>query len=56
MNKRDMIERIRDLNPTATPEFLARFNDEDLAAYLRQLQELERDRRSRAERALAMSA
>lgn len=56
MNKRDLIDRIRDLNATATPEFLASFSEDDLVAYLKQLQELERDRRVRAERALAMSA
>lgn len=45
MNKRDIIDRIRRLNPTARPEFLASFAVDDLLAYLHQLQELERDRR-----------
>lgn len=40
-----MIDQIRRLNPTAQPEFLARFSEEDLLAYLQQLRELERDRK-----------
>lgn len=56
MSKRDLIDRIHDMNPTATPEFLADFTEAELVAYLKQLQELERDRRSQEKRTLAMSA
>jgi len=45
MSKRETIDRIRRLNPTAMPEFLATFEDGDLLAYLHQLQELDRERR-----------
>lgn len=45
MSKRDLIDQIRRMNPTAQPTFLATFRDEDLLAYLQQLQELELDRR-----------
>ncbi|HOA74919.1 MAG TPA: hypothetical protein PL151_03900 [Phycisphaerae bacterium] len=45
MSKRETIDRIRRLNPTAQPEFLATFDDADLLAYLHQLQELDRERR-----------
>ena len=38
-----MIDRIRRINPTAQPEFLASFDEEDLLAYLRQLTELEHE-------------
>jgi hypothetical protein len=44
MSKRETIDRIRRLNPTALPEFLAHFEDADLLAYLYQLQELDRER------------
>lgn len=47
MNKRDMIDRIRQLNPSAQPEFLASFSEADLLAYLHQLQEVAHDRRRR---------
>lgn len=45
MSKRETIDRIRRLNPTAQPEFLATFQADDLLAYLHQLQELDRERR-----------
>lgn len=45
MSKRETINHIRRLNPTAQPEFLASFEQDELLAYLHQLQELERDRR-----------
>ena len=56
MSKRDMIDRIRRLNPTAQPEFLAEFNDEDLLAYLRQLTELEREQSRNAKHEPALQA
>lgn len=45
MNKREIIDHIRRLNPTAAPTFLADFGEEELLAYLRQLKEVEEDRR-----------
>ncbi len=44
MTKREAIDLIRRINPTAQPDFLADFQQEDLLAYLHQLQEVERDR------------
>ena len=38
MTKRELIDRITALNPTAGPEFLARFENADLAQYLQHLQ------------------
>lgn len=38
MTKRQMIDEIMALNTTAGPEFLARFQDDDLGQYLRHLQ------------------
>jgi hypothetical protein len=46
MTKRDIIDQIRRLNATASPAFLAGFEDADLLAYLQQLKELERERRA----------
>ena len=34
MNKQELIERIREINHGATPEFLASFSVEELRAYL----------------------
>lgn len=48
MSKRDIIDRIRRLNPTANTEFLRPFAEEELLAYLHQLQEVEADRSQRA--------
>lgn len=45
MTKRDIVDQIRRMNPTAEVEFLSRFSEEDLLAYLHQLQELEVNRR-----------
>lgn len=42
MTQEELIESIRRLNPTAGREFLAAFSEEDLIAYLRQLQEIRR--------------
>jgi hypothetical protein len=41
MSKRQIIDRIMHLNLSATPEFLAQFDESDLLAYLRQLCEVE---------------
>ena len=38
MTKRDIIDRIVELNRSARPEFLSRFTEADLLAYLRQLE------------------
>jgi hypothetical protein len=38
MTKRQMIDKIMELNPTAEPEFLAQFDDPDLREYLGKLQ------------------
>jgi len=43
MSKRELIDRIRQLNPTARPDFLAEFTEDDLRAYLHQLTELLHD-------------
>jgi len=37
MTKRELIDQITHLNPTAAPSFLAAFDDADLAEYLRHL-------------------
>jgi hypothetical protein len=56
MSKRDMIDRIRRLNPTAQPEFLAEFQENDLLDYLRQLSDLEHENIRHGERELALQA
>lgn len=38
MTKREAIERIIQSNPSAKPEFLAKFTPEEIQAYLRQLE------------------
>jgi hypothetical protein len=38
MNKRQLIDGIRQLNQTAQPEFLAQFDDDALEQYLKHLQ------------------
>jgi hypothetical protein len=38
MNKREVIDAIRRLNPSAGSEFLARFGEAELVKYLQQLQ------------------
>ena len=37
MTKRELVAAITDLNPTATPSFLAKFQEDDLAQYLEHL-------------------
>lgn len=39
MSKRQLIDAIRDLNPTAQLPFLTQFEESDLQAYLRRLQD-----------------
>jgi hypothetical protein len=41
MTKRELIDRICSININARPEFLARFCEEDLVAYLDHLMELQ---------------
>jgi hypothetical protein len=41
MDKNELIERICEINKTAKPEFLARFSEEDLRAYLAHLMKLD---------------
>lgn len=41
MDKKELIERICEINATAKTEFLAQFGEEDLAAYLNHLMELD---------------
>lgn len=38
MSKRQLIDQIRELNPTAEPTFLAQFEETDLEQYLNRLQ------------------
>ncbi len=40
MNKRELIDRICEINRSAKPEFLATFSEEDLYTYLEHLMEL----------------
>jgi hypothetical protein len=40
MNKRELIDRICEINKSAKPEFLANFSEEDLHTYLEHLMEL----------------
>lgn len=40
MDKRELIESIREINKTARPEFLAEFSEEELSTYLEHLAEL----------------
>jgi hypothetical protein len=41
MDKKDLIDRICEINKTAKPEFLAKFSEEDLNAYLEHLMKLD---------------
>jgi len=41
MSKRELIDRICEINKTAKPEFLARFSEEQLKNYLEHLMELD---------------
>ncbi len=40
MSKRELIDCICEINKSAKPEFLAKFPEEDLSAYLEHLMEL----------------
>ena len=40
MDKTELIECIREINKTARPEFLAKFSEKELNAYLEHLMEL----------------
>ncbi|MFA5251138.1 MAG: hypothetical protein WC454_00935 [Phycisphaerae bacterium] len=40
MSKRELIDRICEINRSAKPEFLANFSEEDLYTYLEHLMEL----------------
>ena len=40
MDKNELIESINEINKTAKPEFLAKFSEADLTAYLEHLMEL----------------
>ena len=44
MSKRETIDQIRRFNPSAQTDFLASFDQDELLAYLHQLQEVERER------------
>jgi hypothetical protein len=44
MNKRQLIDGIRQLNQTAQPDFLAQFDDEALQQYLRHLENAQEKR------------
>ncbi|MFA5238821.1 MAG: hypothetical protein WC476_03820 [Phycisphaerae bacterium] len=41
MSKRELIDRICEINRSARPEFLAAFSEADLSIYLEHLMELE---------------
>lgn len=41
MDKKELIDCIREINKSAKPEFLAQFSEEDLTAYLKHLMELD---------------
>jgi len=41
MDKRELIDCICEINRSAKPEFLAKFSEEDLKAYLEHLMELD---------------
>ena len=40
MSKREIIDRIMEINPSARPEFLAEFSQETLAEYMNNLDEV----------------
>jgi hypothetical protein len=44
MNRHEVIERIREFNPTASTDFLAGFADRDLSLYLDRLSRLSNHR------------
>ncbi len=41
MDKTELIDCIREINKTAKPEFLAKFSEKELNAYLEHLMELD---------------
>jgi len=41
MNKRKLIDRICEINTSARPQFLAKFDEDELAEYLEHLIELD---------------
>jgi hypothetical protein len=41
MNKKELIECIREINKSAKPEFLASFSEEELRSYLDHLMEVD---------------
>ena len=41
MDKKELIERICEINRTAKPEFLAKFSEQELNAYLEHLMQLD---------------
>ncbi|MDD5327376.1 MAG: hypothetical protein PHY02_06120 [Phycisphaerae bacterium] len=41
MSKRELIDRICEINRSARPEFLATFSEADLSTYLEHLMEIE---------------
>jgi hypothetical protein len=41
MDKKELIDRICQINRTAKPEFLAKFSEQELTAYLEHLRELD---------------
>jgi hypothetical protein len=41
MDKKELIDRICEINRTAKPEFLAKFSEQDLNAYLEHLTQLD---------------
>ena len=45
MTKRDIIDSIRRHNPTAGPDFLDRFAEDELLAYLHHLRDVESENR-----------
>lgn len=48
MTKREIIDQIMEVNPSARPEFLAEFSHESLAEYLEHLCEVRAERRPSA--------
>lgn len=43
MSKYEIMDHIRRLNPSAHDEFLAEFSEDELLAYLHQLEEIKRE-------------
>ena len=49
VSKYELIDHIRRINISASPDFLASFSEEDLRAYFNQLQELQHELAQRQE-------